>query len=411
MATQPKVFLNIGFETLPSDELIEEERLPGYKAEWYYPARIGQVLQDRYQIVGKLGYGGGSTVWACRDLVKDTLLAIKICTAGERGGKDALQEVAISDYIKSIDAPHHPGKQRLRVVLDNFEIGGLNGNRHQCLVFSPLGATLTRFRKFFPGRTLQPDGLRLTLLWVILGLDFLHQAGVIHTDLSPNNILVSFAPGEERVFNQIEDLELATPTPRKVLPNRSVYLSYELGKTNGPAVITDFGAARLGDPENDDKHSGDVMPGTYRAPEIIMGADWDSKIDMWSLGVMVWDLFEGGSLFRAVVAHNLDDELHLAEMVSLLGPPPKKFLDRYERSRQYWDSEGNWIASTPIPDQTLEIRETKLKGEEKQQLLAFVRKVLCWLPEDRKSADQLYRDAFVNGYERHKYVVATGQTC
>ncbi|KAJ4313429.1 hypothetical protein N0V84_009408 [Fusarium piperis] len=367
MSTQPKVFPTVGFETLPTDKPIEEENLPNYKAERYYAARIGQVLQDRYQIVGKLGFGGGSTVWACRDLKEDTLLAIKICTTGERGTKDALQEVAISNHIKSIDAPHHPGKQRLRVVLDNFEIEGLNGNRHHCLVFAPL-------------------------------------------DLSPNNILVSFNPGEELVFKQIEDLELANPTPRKVLPDRFIYLSYEVGITHGPTVITDYGAARLGDPVNDEKHSGDVMPGTYRAPEIIMGADWDSKIDMWSLGVMVWDLFESGPLFRAVSANNLDDELHLAEMVSLLGPPPKKFLERHVKSQQYWDSEGNWIASTPIPDQSLESRETKLEGEEKQQLLVFVRKVLCWLPEDRKSAHQLYDDVFLNGYKRQESDAAPDQT-
>lgn len=108
-------------------------------------------------------------------------MTIKICTTGERGTKDALQEVAISDHIKSIDAPHHPGKQRIRVVLDNFEIEGLNGNRHQCLIFAPLGQPLTKFRRFFPGNTLDLEGLRFTLLWVTIGLDFLHQVGVIHT--------------------------------------------------------------------------------------------------------------------------------------------------------------------------------------------------------------------------------------
>lgn len=183
---------------------------------------------------------------------------------------------------------------------------------------------------------------------------------MLDADLSPNNILVSFNPGEEGAFSQIEDLELKTPTPRKVLPDRCIYLSYEVGLTHGPAVITDFGAARLGNPEEDEKHTGDVMPGPYRAPEIIMGAEWDSKIDMWSLGVMVsysaallqskrlkvlqvWDLFEGGPLFRPMSANNLDDELHLAEMVSLLGPPPKKFLERHEKSRKYWDLEGVFL--------------------------------------------------------------------
>lgn len=55
--------------------------------------------------------------------------------------------------------------------------------------------------------------------------------------------------------------------------------------TYGAPVISDFGAARLGEPEQ--KYSGDVMPGVYRAPEIILGMQWDSKIDVWSVGLMV----------------------------------------------------------------------------------------------------------------------------
>lgn len=50
-------------------------------------------------------------------------------------------------------------------------------------------------------------------------------------------------------------------------------------------VITDFGHARLGDPGQ--KYLGDVMPGVFRAPEVIAGMDWDSQIDIWSVGVMV----------------------------------------------------------------------------------------------------------------------------
>jgi hypothetical protein len=57
---------------------------------------------------------------------------------------------------------------------------------------------------------------------------------------------------------------------------------------------------------------------------------------------------------------------------------------------------GNWIASTPIPAESLETRETRLQGEQKQLFLAFVRKLLCWLPENRQSADELLTDAFLN---------------
>jgi hypothetical protein len=50
---------------------------------------------------------------------------------------------------------------------------------------------------------------------------------------------------------------------------------------------------------------------------------------------------------------------------------------------------GNWIASTPIPDQTSESRVTRLDGQAKVVLLTFARKILQWLPEDRASARDL----------------------
>lgn len=48
--------------------LVEEESIPNYKAQRYYPVRIGEVFNERYQVIGKLGYGSSSTVWLCRDL-------------------------------------------------------------------------------------------------------------------------------------------------------------------------------------------------------------------------------------------------------------------------------------------------------------------------------------------------------
>lgn len=53
---------------IPPDQRIEEETLPGYIASRYYPVRIGEVFRDRYQVVGKLGFGANSTVWLARDL-------------------------------------------------------------------------------------------------------------------------------------------------------------------------------------------------------------------------------------------------------------------------------------------------------------------------------------------------------
>ncbi|KAK1807036.1 hypothetical protein LTR12_018624, partial [Friedmanniomyces endolithicus] len=51
-----------------SDRHIEEETLPQYDPEEFYPVHIGQTLDSRYNVIGKLGYGANSTVWFCRDL-------------------------------------------------------------------------------------------------------------------------------------------------------------------------------------------------------------------------------------------------------------------------------------------------------------------------------------------------------
>ncbi|RMD41280.1 hypothetical protein DV735_g3853, partial [Chaetothyriales sp. CBS 134920] len=221
----------------------------------------------------------------------------------------------------------------------------------------------------------------------------------LSTDLSPNNILLG-TDDDPTAVTKVELAELQNPSPRKILPDgRVVHRSYTMPITYGAPVISDFGAARLGEPGQ--KHTGDVMPGPYRAPEVVLGMQWDSKIDIWAVGVMIWDLFQGHRLFRAVNSQgHLDDELHLAEMVALMGPPPKEFLRRIsgDRSRRYWDSEGNWIAATPIPEQTLETREMRhaVGSREKQLLLALARKILRWLPEDRPTAEDLFEDEYLS---------------
>lgn len=47
---------------------IEEENTPYYDLARFYPARLGEILDGRYQVTTKLGYGTSSTVWLARDL-------------------------------------------------------------------------------------------------------------------------------------------------------------------------------------------------------------------------------------------------------------------------------------------------------------------------------------------------------
>lgn len=64
----PRDFPTTGFEVIGSSQKIEEERLPFYRRQDYYPMRIGDVIHDRYQVVAKLGYGTTSTVWLAHDI-------------------------------------------------------------------------------------------------------------------------------------------------------------------------------------------------------------------------------------------------------------------------------------------------------------------------------------------------------
>lgn len=105
---------------------------------------------------------------------KNQLYTIKVCTAGEQ----VANELVISDHLKSV-VGEHPGRERLRMMLDEFKLSGPEGI-HQCLVFEPLGLTYTDFKNRFPEKALNKELLQQTLLILLLALDFLHQAGVVH---------------------------------------------------------------------------------------------------------------------------------------------------------------------------------------------------------------------------------------
>ena len=60
--------------------------------------------------------------------------------------------------------------------------------------------------------------------------------------------------------------------------------------------------------------------------------------------------------------------------------------------------QGNWIAATPIPEQSFETRSMRLKSKDRESLLALVRKNLKWLPEERPSAEDLFEDESINQF-------------
>ncbi|KAI1117742.1 kinase-like domain-containing protein [Nemania sp. NC0429] len=385
---KPMEFADEGFEFLPDNCKVEEETL-NYPPGHYYPVRLGELFKLRFQVVAKLGFGHRATVWLCRDLVDLGHFALKIYSASPHPPEQS-REVVASRIINRTHGDH-PGRERMRVVLDYFQIMGPRG-RHLCLLYEPQGMSIREFRDHIPERMLTKNMLQCTLVYTLLALDYLGKAGVVHAHITPANILVGIADQQE-VFERVETEELQNPSARKVLPDGTeIYVSRRFPLTFGPTVLCDFAHARYGRR----MHTGDVMPDSYRAPEVILGMEWDSKVDIWSLGVMIWHLFEGGRLFYGEADRPMEDEELLAQMVSLMGPPPRHFLGRSRKCRQYWDRDGNWIGATRIPRQSFETREGRLSRQDKALFLTFIGKIFRWDPDERASPEQLLgHDAFL----------------
>jgi serine/threonine-protein kinase SRPK3 len=158
---------------------VEEETVRGYKAEHYYPVQIGHVFQDRYRVIGKLGYGSASTVWLCHDLRDGKqYVALKVYINCSRMHR----ELPIYTHINNIHL-QHGGRMNLRRLLDSFEINGPNG-KHPCVVHEALGMNLEELRDLVPGREFASDLVRESLRDVLRALHFLREeAHVIHTGL------------------------------------------------------------------------------------------------------------------------------------------------------------------------------------------------------------------------------------
>lgn len=65
----PRTFPCTGIELLDQSVELDEETLPTYQPEKYYPVTQGEIFNDRYQAIAKIGYGVTSTVWLAKDLM------------------------------------------------------------------------------------------------------------------------------------------------------------------------------------------------------------------------------------------------------------------------------------------------------------------------------------------------------
>ncbi|OBT45440.1 hypothetical protein VE00_04531 [Pseudogymnoascus sp. WSF 3629] len=351
---------------------------------------LGEVINEKYKVVAKLGFGSASTIWCCRNLTTNKYAALKIYAHDLVAETEIGNETAIYKRLSSIGDPNHPGKMYVRTIQDSFSITSREGNPHQCLVHDVLSNDILSLRYTHPARQFPEALLKQFLIHLLLALDFLHtECHIIHTDIKEENILLGLA--DPSIVEQLDTEEIAELSFYKAVNGYNLYRSANLGipRRFGRPILCDFSLARNGQVE----HCHDIQPDPYRAPEVILEMPWGYPVDIWNVGVMNRRMFDG----LDPETGKYGNRFHLASIVSLLGPPPPEFLQRSEYSPVYFDDKGNWKCVNPVLPVSWEDSETNLSGTGKKGFLDFVRKMVRWTPESRASPEELLQDPWLLG--------------
>eukprot|EP00939_MAST-03C_sp_MAST-3C-sp1_P003686 g3686.t1 len=181
---------------------------------------------------------------------------------------------------------------------------------HACLVFERLGDSLYSFMKSNRYRPFLFGTIVSVAEQLVRAIAFLHEMNVVHADLKMENILLV-----RGTFDVIQ-IDAALTGARKK-SSSSTTSSYRLLK-DSRAKIIDFGNAEH--LRKDSRRHGIVQTRQYRAPEVIVAVGWSKKVDVWSVGCIVMEMFLGDLLFAT---H--DNQEHLALMERCVGPFPKRW--------------------------------------------------------------------------------------
>src|SRR5688572_7326272 len=201
---------------------------------------IPELVANRYRIVRWLGGGGMGRVYEAEDTELGERVALKVLRSGL--SDDALErfrrEVRLTRRIR------HGNVARM------FDIGENAGERFLTMELVD-GSPLTREL----GMPMPWHRLQALAIQIAEGLAAAHELGIVHRDLKPDNILIEH-------------------------------------KTDR-AVITDFGIARSVDDSQVTQDGAVVGTPRYMAPEQLSGRTVDSRADIFSLGVMMYELASG----------------------------------------------------------------------------------------------------------------------
>ncbi|WP_251839106.1 serine/threonine-protein kinase [Oceanitalea stevensii] len=230
--------------------------------------RPGHLLRERYELTERIAVGGMGEVWRAQDLLLGRTVAAKVLREDLLG--DAASLARLRAEARNASGVVHPN---VAVLLDYGEQDGGGFLVMEYVPGEPLSELLER------DRTLSPQRLLPVLAQCAEGLHAAHQAGVVHRDVKPSNILVM---------------------------------------ADGTAKLTDFGIS-LGAGQPALTAAGMVM-GTaqYLPPELAMGRPARPAGDVYALGVIAYEALAGRRPFTG----NNQVDIAMAHVTTPLPPLP-----------------------------------------------------------------------------------------
>src|SRR5215210_2606064 len=224
---------------------------------------VGEVLSGRYEVEELVGVGGMSSVYRAHDRLLGRMVALKVLH--QQYTEDADYVERFRREARSVASLSHPN---IVTVIDRGEHEG-----RPFIVFEYVDGENLKKQIERLGPAPVDEALELGLQ-IARGLSFAHQNGLVHRDVKPQNVLLN---------------------------------------GDGQAKVTDFGIARSLDVQHGMTQTGTVL-GTsdYIAPEQAQGERVDEHSDVYSLGVVLYELLTGevpfpGENFVAVAMRHINE--------------------------------------------------------------------------------------------------------
>ncbi len=162
----------------------------------------GSVFADRYEIVSLIGEGGMGVVYQAKDRTTEQTAALKLIRADKLAGKDAVKRL-IREGVTTRDI-RHPN------VVAVYDVGEVAGQPYLSMEYLN-GKTLRAWNRerMQSGVDCSMKTAANIVSEILSGLEAAHNAGVIHRDLTPENVMLMSEPGDAGARLKLMDFGIA----------------------------------------------------------------------------------------------------------------------------------------------------------------------------------------------------------